>query len=205
MIVVRKLLFTLVLLTFGYTGTVSAFPVTVSYTADNVVNMFYLVETETQDVTFLPVGENYNDWTTPDVLTLDLEYGTSYTLAWRVSNLGEFGEYNPAAFLGEINFGSYSLLTSSDWEYYNGVNWVDTTEYGANDDPTIWVNNFGIVGEIDIDSEWIWSETNFSEGEDSTLIIKNKFVTPVPEPSTLILLGSGFASFVWFSRKRKNV
>lgn len=184
---------------------VNATPVTITYTADNVVNSWY--EQTGNGRTYFDLGPNNGNWQQADSLVLDLNYGQTYTFIWELSNEGAFTNGNPAAFLAEIDFIDLdSIVTSSEWMVRIGGNpaWVSATEYGLNGGNNIWTNvNGGPIADIDQTAQWIWSDTNFAEGELGHLLIKTTF-TPVPEPATLFLLGSGILGFAGYRKKRLN-
>ena len=190
----------IILLGVGIVSAASEVEVTVTYTADNEILAWYLVQQDS-DTTSLPLGSNCFDWREADSLPLNLVTGQTYQFVWQTRDAGY-----PGGFLAQINSTEIplagSLFSSADWEVahvqddisttpppdFDLLPWVSATEWGANDDPTTtWGTYHGMIEGIANDAEWIWTEANSGppdapDGYDSVFVRATIEIPFVPEP-----------------------
>lgn len=209
--IIQKSLGLMALITLA--GTAHAVPVTVTYTADNVVNFAVVCATPTGPGPCqgggptLALGDEYNDWTSADTASIDLAPG-QYWFTFVVENVGGVSNGNPGAFLAEIGGAVWgNTLTSSAWQvdvdrptqFPSNATWESATEYGANG-TAIWGNVLGgPIAGISTDAQWIWDFTNVEGAERITV----RGLVNVPEPGTLALLGLGLMGMGMSRRKAK--
>jgi len=192
---------------FGIFSTSSATPVTINYTADNLVRGWYKIGDVSNP---LPLGAHYDNWRFADQFTFDLEHQL-WQLIWQAENSDCINSKpnNPGGFLAEVSitsgFAMNSTLSSSQWEVacvpqclelpsdWDSLSWTTATEWGRNNDPTkIWYRvNKGAVQGISGNAQWIWTEANFdmqgAPGPGDSVFIRAT-IYPAPEPSTCMLL-----------------
>lgn len=204
----------------------SAAPLTINYTADNVVQTWFVVN---NTVTQYTPGPNFDEWWLVDSLTLDLNPHQTHQIIWQTENTSPNlpSQCNPGGFLAEIDFepGFFTdrLVSSKLWEVafvpsnlptpndLNNLYWTEATEWGRNDDSlTIWsrVHN-GPVAGISGDAQWIWTANNFCMtgapqfGDRVYIKATIPGVSAVPEPSSVALLILGLLNMAGLAKLRK--
>jgi hypothetical protein len=189
-------------------GSAQALPVTINYTADNLVLDFGvclnlgcspLVDAGDWSI-LLPKGPNAGNWTNADSITFDLGPGT-YDIGFVARNSGTPNGGNPAGLLAEILWDGNENLSSSNWDVTtNGVNYVAATEWAQNGSG-IWGGN--LLGEISSNAKWLWTANNFNGLTDAVAGFRTTItVGNVPEPSIIALFGLGLLG-LGFARRRK--
>ncbi len=195
----------------GGNSAANALSVAVTYTGDNVVDNFYLVDGGV--TSSLGVGEHSGDWTKSDSLILaNLLASHNYSFIWQMHNAGystpsnSIGGGDPAAFLaeltGDIAGGPLYSAAVAQWEYsLDGLEWASVTSYGNNGGNNIWTSvNLGKIQGVDELAQWIWSGN-----DDASIYLKANFqTTPVPEATTMLLFGIGLAGLASVIRKRRE-
>ena len=218
----KKLLFFFcaIIVVFCFRAVCSAIPVTFTYTADNIVDAWFLVDgAGTQQ---LADGTHYDNWQIANTATIELLDGHSYKIIWQCENSCPSNDHNPGGFLGEMTpspyFTAASLLSSAQWEVafvnsstvpldFDALNWSYATEYGNNGGANIWksVKGSAITG-ISSSAQWIWTSLNFADSgapTDNQSVYVKVTLNPVPEPSTFLLFGLGTLGFVGIIRRKK--
>ena len=200
----------------------NAWGLTITYTADNITDTWY-IQGESGIAQNLAAGSNRADWRYADTEILNLSPGSHFSFIWSVTNFGEYSESNPAGFLAQIDLGNDEIIvTDTSWlysvngydtsDFYSGAwSWGNVTEHGNNGGGNIWTNvlnqQLGIsqVAGISSDAQWIWSANNFGDGVDKNLWIRVDVQTaPVPEPSALLLFGSGLIGLALYRRRKMD-
>jgi hypothetical protein len=199
----------------SHAAIVQTTPATVTYTADNMVNAWWLIG-PSQAPQLLPMGPNSANWQQADSHQLSLIPNQNYQIIWEVKNLWsqQFppGSNNPAGFLAQIAFGGQpAILSSGSWEVapytysgapFNSLSWTSATPFGANSAGTIWSSaNQGSIAGIDGNAQWIWSSGNIW---DQHIFVRTNFQAPVPIPGAAWLLGTGLIGLATIRRRRQK-
>ena len=82
------ILLSVFLVLLGLAGTASAITMTASFTADNVVDNWWLVDNGTETLLDRDQLASRGLWNTADSVVFDLADGHSYSLIWKARNSG---------------------------------------------------------------------------------------------------------------------
>ena len=189
---------------------VQAVPVTINYTADNVVVDFGiclnigcspLTNPSQWDILF-PTGPNSGNWWNADSYTVDLGPGT-YDIGFIARNSGTPNGGNPAGLLAEILWAGNENLSSAAWDVTtNGIDYIPATEWAQNG-TGIWGSN--LIGEISSNAQWLWTANNFNGSTDETAGFRTTItISDVPEPSVLTLFVLGLLGLGYSRRRHHN-
>lgn len=212
----------LVLLFIFYAMTANAAIYNIEMTVDNA---YVLFSGDSSGLTH--IGQTVGDWSTTETYS-NIEFSDGdyvYVYAWDWGSVEGFvGEF----LTQDSNFESFITGTNNGWEVkiFPEVNGSNYTLYLSTPDvlnkindsaiawssvnyfkPTSrWPNGTTVVQGIDSEAVWIWGLLQDVNSSGDMLFrhqIKGTSISPVPEPATMLLLGSGLLGLFGFKRKRK--
>lgn len=215
------------LLLIGLTGTAQAIPVTAHITADNHYGLYYgdATGSNMQYVGRNETGTSGNglpgqyNWTLPETFNFNISAGDYlYVAAW--------DDGGPQMWTADFSWAGGSapeLVTdATNWQYIQG-NTVILSELSS---PPVTIPDlkaaitgaswsfisqalaynsspWGNISGVDDSAKFIWGDTTAEAGGKFQIFRTAIPVAPVPEPSTMLLLGAGLLGLAVMRRSRK--
>lgn len=186
----------------GMSAASNATTMTTHMTADDAFQLYI----STDDSTLGTLVGSHAWWYDTQTFNLTLTNGVTnyiHIVAWDL-----YG--GPTALLGDFtvsdsNFkfanNSQDLVTNTvDWKVYTdgfGGTLGTLVSYGVNNSSPTW----GTMSGISSDANWIW-DASHEQRYFSTAIYVNS--TAVPEPTTMLLFGTGIAGLATVARRKRN-
>lgn len=157
----------------------------------------------------------YWGWYEYQVRTLSfwLEPGTDYYI--HIRGVDAYAGHGTAGLLGEFtlsgtdhqfsNGGTTLYTDTTHWYGNNWAGWAGPYDPSLTDEGANGVAPWGFVAAISPNAHWIWAGEAYEQGQAHFITKISATATEVPEPTSLLLLGSGIAGIglaTWICQKQ---